>query len=70
MYVSPFWFSAVREAYGEDLPQNDIDKDFLLKAPSDQVGPAALMVMVTSDVKTAKQILWLYTLLFFILKIH
>ena len=32
MYVSPFWFSAVREAYGEDLPQNDIDKDFLLKA--------------------------------------
>ena len=40
MYVSPFWFSAVREAYGEDLPQNDIDRDFLLKAPSDQVGPA------------------------------
>ena len=27
-----FGFSAVREAYGEDLPQNDIDKDFLLKA--------------------------------------
>ena len=25
---------------------------------------------LTSDVKTAKQILWLYTLLFFILKIH
>ena len=39
MYVSPFWFSAVREAYGEDLPQNDIDKDFLLKAPSGKVSP-------------------------------